>query len=120
MPEPNADAKLWFLAETRKLKGAAEAAVFGAEKESGGKVEAYTLRPAVIVGEKPGWVEWVHGKMAPSVGVRELAAVMVDVGVGGGGKGEGEGTGRAERALEVGAIKARGRELLRVGGKGSD
>lgn len=104
LPEPDPAARLWFLAETRKLKGAAEVIIFEAEAAAR-SLEAYTVRPAVIMADKPSWLEWVHGLVAPSVRVGELAVVMVEIGVNGGGK-------DGMRAWEVGTIKAKGREVL--------
>ena len=109
------DAKLWFLEETRKMKGAAEKAVFELEIGANGSregsragqkagrrsIESYTCRPAVILSKDPGWVEWVHGMVAPSVGVDALAAVMVDLAV----------TGSDDRIWEFDMIKRRAQEL---------
>jgi len=79
---------LWFLAETRKMKGAAEKLIFEMVgdvngEQKGMKAEAFTVRPAVILPIKPTWGEYFHGRIAPSVTVRELAAVMVELGVNG-------------------------------------
>ncbi len=65
--------------------------------------QAYIVQPAAIIPVRPGWGMWALSWVAPSVGVDELGAVMIDLAFNGQ---------LGAQTVEWSAIGKRGRELL--------
>ncbi|EXJ92088.1 hypothetical protein A1O3_00638 [Capronia epimyces CBS 606.96] len=98
--EPDQEKTLWFYTKGRRVRGLAQTKFleFGRQNPS---VKTYVVRPGgVLPGDGSGYA--LLGWLVPTVSVRSLAAVMVDLAVNGG----------SEQLVNNKVIVERGRELL--------
>lgn len=96
------DAWLWLYSEVRKMGGQAENEVlaFAKGKED---FESIVARPAAVLSKDGGLLTSVRRLLPSSVGVGELAAVLVDVAI----------TGSDKEILYYADLKKRGKELVK-------
>ncbi|KAF4625828.1 hypothetical protein G7Y89_g12334 [Cudoniella acicularis] len=96
--EPDQEKTLWFYSEGRRVRGLAQTKFleFGKQNRN---VKTYVVRPAGVL---PGDGNALLGYLLPTVSVRRLAAVMVDLAANGG----------SEQVVVNKVIVKRGRELL--------
>lgn len=91
---------LWFLSETRKMRGDVERMVIELNQQNPGSWVSVVARPAGITKGDPLlmriFLPWLY------ISVEELAAALVDVVV----------TGKSETTIENGELRARGRAVL--------
>ena len=74
---------LWFLQETRRLKGQAETLLLEANEKN--SLDAYVLRPAGVL-PKETTIQKVIQRLVLSIGVADLSAAAVDLEINGGEK----------------------------------
>lgn len=82
--EPDTSKTLWFLRDSRRLKGEAENLLQNLAKEHPGKVEAFAVRPGLIIPENPSLSTRLTAALSPGITARQVGKVMVTIGLNGG------------------------------------
>ena len=92
---------LWWMQDSRRVKGEAENGLFALANENEGVFEVLVVRPAGILPREM-TLKWVVLMLGPAVKVEAVGAVMVEMAI----------NGCEKRTLENGEIVRRGKELL--------